>query len=1635
MSKRNKIWLPKAARVELAMPIIHLGENTDIRAEAIDINHPPLPEFPQQQFQELHSAFKNRLKDVNFAQPSNFQLASALPRPNPVNLIRTPENQQFQLRQLDLRINLFSKKVNHKDSNYQKINIALQEAVEFLGLPKDYFRFDMIEDSPNAFTIPRLQKILITDELIKLLGYDLHQVMGVLFHELGHFVLQCTNPQTNHIYEGRLDEAIYGHVHSFEEEYRCDQFALILANKLGYDLAAVRHGLEAIQRMTSIIYNKKRKVKEPGVIVGKKKKDDDFPFFTSTHPGTARRIQHLQRIEKQFIPNKDSKPPEKLGTSKYVASKELANYKKLFPEDEVLESKIHGGKILLTTAREKAFVQKTRFVRDSIFDKQELLDPTADFELVDLPPVAKIQRLSQKQTIGLLFTFSTYLADPEGQEDLQAYFQGLTSEQLEKLILSYRLTLDGCEVSFDEAKELVNNLTLSPVLTLLFLEYYNKAASTEIQKITKSWSLFENLASQNHSTPTLPLLHLLDQVERLAVQGGCSDEELSELFRRYSHLVAQSGVCEFIAFGYQEMFQEHFPVSFKLMAAQSRSLFGQEASFQKIDIGNIKVNNKGETAFHRDLMMLTIDQNATWLDLLSALESMGYKFAKRQTTLPQVFYPEKITGTLSHPLVQKFLDYDFRLLASEFNPVNEAMIKIAKFLQQNKDLDRVICLQKIQEMNETLKGKHHHGEYSNIVRSADNSRGDNLEFLDYARLAHVYTPRQIFEKLVLDRKRLAEQTSYTIGSSNTALHQNYDGYFDFAEIEDEIVAKPFSAIEKLTEFLNIYQLKNAFRDQRILRIIAWPFPQFINDIHRIIEKINDCEDVTLLSKLLFAFGNPILTQSISKRLDRLRVTQGFGKLLQNYDRMQLAEVKNICQKSGLNFDEYAHILLVYPFPSYERDELLKPLVEKSPTMEGAQKISALLRLAPITNVQPREEAAVVASETFLDTVNHIGTFDKQEILLYLLGQKSFFSSMFLEQRLEKDDAQNLKKLFLFGRTVDFNKLLNKLFQLSFKDMKSNMDLEINLDILESLSQALEEIRGHIKRDGDDVTFLPSPKIFEKIVELCKELSIYLEKGLDDTILEGVAVFLEYCHGVGGGLRDPRFRMLKDLNLPVILRTFFKVEEPDSVIVIAQTAGVSLDLLLDQGQAFTTQNEQIEMLQQILVGHNGALAGENKQAFTTMLAELFIEKGKFNEEITPRKKEAMVKMIKFSITECPKEKIAELFHAIWMATRNENASIPAVARKIIQIYGPLMIKAGQYLSSHSDLPEEWKIEFKKLTDENTQSDKIVFHENLESSYTEQPFADIGLKRGEGSLAAVYEAKLKGNQGHALAGEKVAVKALHPWIKQSLPSDREFLAKIVGFINANKQLYQTSLPNNLADISFAQVNEEISPQREYENNQLLAAVLEGQNQRAQDSNIEFAVPKVIHELNTDFIYVMEFVDGVRIDDLEGLAALGINPSEVQQAVALEIVREIIQDGIFHADPNLGNFKVKKTAQGKLKITMLDTGHVVKLDPQERVNLSNLLASFFQLDSHLVSQGLANFIENKTQDVEEKCQRWVEYAQSNGYKNSSEFLDGFFEFCNANKFVLTGTFVQIVKTLGIMSGLLSHIDSTKFIEMIQL
>ena len=283
---------------------------------------------------------------------------------------------------------------------------------------------------------------------------------------------------------------------------------------------------------------------------------------------------------------------------------------------------------------------------------------------------------------------------------------------------------------------------------------------------------------------------------------------------------------------------------------------------------------------------------------------------------------------------------------------------------------------------------------------------------------------------------------------------------------------------------------------------------------------------------------------------------------------------------------------------------------------------------------------------------------------------------------------------------------------------------------------------------------------------------------------------------------------------------------------------------------------------------------------------------------------------------------------------EPLSLPVKVRLMLQELGPTYVKMGQIVSSRAEvLPVEWMLELNKLQSNvppfpSDEVREIIIEElgnapeRLYEEFDPTPFAAA-------STAQVHRAVL-------VDGTKVVVKVQRPGIRKQMKADIGVMGNLSNVLERRLQYARDiDLPGMIEEFGEGIIRE-LDYGGELYNVKRLTRNMEGMP--------GVAVPRVYPQLSSSKVLTMDFMAGVKINNVQAIDAAGLDRLEIGENTLRALIKQLLIDGFFHADPHPGNILVDLETG---TVGFLDMGMMGEIDLNQRLNLINLLMVSRQKD----------------------------------------------------------------------------------------
>jgi predicted unusual protein kinase regulating ubiquinone biosynthesis (AarF/ABC1/UbiB family) len=310
----------------------------------------------------------------------------------------------------------------------------------------------------------------------------------------------------------------------------------------------------------------------------------------------------------------------------------------------------------------------------------------------------------------------------------------------------------------------------------------------------------------------------------------------------------------------------------------------------------------------------------------------------------------------------------------------------------------------------------------------------------------------------------------------------------------------------------------------------------------------------------------------------------------------------------------------------------------------------------------------------------------------------------------------------------------------------------------------------------------------------------------------------------------------------------------------------------------------------------------------------------------------LRFVVFRGAEGSNKKMARLEQqAIWLRTN-------------LIVLGPTFIKIGQALGTRGDLlPLSYIKELSILQDQVPAFPSAEAYPRIEAALgrsLQKAYAEIDAEPiAAASLGQVYRARLHD-------GREVAVKVQRPNLKELISFDIAILYRLVKLTN---RFFPRANENADWEGMLREFYLTIFEEMDY--------VREGRNADRFRHNFRdwrvVRVPVIHWSHSASHVLTMEFMRGTKVVDLEALRARGISPVKVNRLLVRAYLKQLLEDGFFHADPHPGNLLVMDSGH----LVFFDFGMTGRITPNLQ---SQMIDAFFHVvsrDVHGLGQDIIN------------------------------------------------------------------------------
>ena len=291
--------------------------------------------------------------------------------------------------------------------------------------------------------------------------------------------------------------------------------------------------------------------------------------------------------------------------------------------------------------------------------------------------------------------------------------------------------------------------------------------------------------------------------------------------------------------------------------------------------------------------------------------------------------------------------------------------------------------------------------------------------------------------------------------------------------------------------------------------------------------------------------------------------------------------------------------------------------------------------------------------------------------------------------------------------------------------------------------------------------------------------------------------------------------------------------------------------------------------------------------------------------------------------------------------------PGRVRRALEDLGPTFVKLGQIAATRVDLfPPEWTSELGKLQDAAPELPYEQIHAQLSEALQVAPeslFARIETKAlAAASLAQVHRAWLAD-------GSAIVLKVRRPGIQPIVEADLRLLTRLAEIIESDAPDLRRYRPLQVVRQFARSLRRELDFSTEARNSERIAASFA--------DHADIVIPRIYWQWTSDRLNVQECIVGTPGRQLQALASAGLDRCQLARRGANAVLKMVLQDGFFHADPHPGNvFYLPGN-----RIAFIDFGMVGRLSETRRYQLACLLNGLATHDAAAVMEILLDWSDS--------------------------------------------------------------------------
>ena len=360
-------------------------------------------------------------------------------------------------------------------------------------------------------------------------------------------------------------------------------------------------------------------------------------------------------------------------------------------------------------------------------------------------------------------------------------------------------------------------------------------------------------------------------------------------------------------------------------------------------------------------------------------------------------------------------------------------------------------------------------------------------------------------------------------------------------------------------------------------------------------------------------------------------------------------------------------------------------------------------------------------------------------------------------------------------------------------------------------------------------------------------------------------------------------------------------------------------------------------------------------------------------------------------------------------QDSSLSLATRIRLVFEELGPTFIKFGQILSTRPDLiPPDIIKELEKLQSDVQPVEFLKIQKQIEGElkcsldqvfdyFEPQPLAAA-------SIGQVHRGRLRD-------GTEVVVKVQRPNVRQVITADLEILYSLARSVNERLAKNNIDVIGMVSEFSRV-LQKELDYTKEARNIERF---------RYNFRNVEnVKVPEVYWSFTTEKILTMEFLDGHKLSEIATLKQSKMDIAKIGNIAAHAFMKQVFEDGFFHADPHPGNLLVLK--DGRLGI--IDFGMMGRIDEKTMQTLARLLVAVVKKKSEDIIEILMEleaFIAKPSRELVLDLEEVMDYHYGKTLKelDFSQIIEDLLELVRKHPLRMPNEFLLLSKALITLEG----------------